>query len=304
LRVIDRDFIETSNLQRQVLFDERDVAEGLPKAEAARRRLAAVNSAIRIEAVVADFNAGNAERILRDLLGGMPVAPHRHVLLDGTDNFETRYLLNDLAVKHGIPYCYGGVVGTRGMQMTVVAGGPCLRCIFETPPSPGSQPTCDTAGVLGPVVSVIAACQATDALKLLVARPDLTSKTLLELDLWNNERRRLDISNARRPDCPCCGERRFEFLSIANRTATAALCGQNAVQVYPYSSGESRLDLVALAERLRSHGAFEVGRYFLRGELADSGQLGLTVFPDGRAIVRGTDRVDVARGIYAKFVGN
>jgi adenylyltransferase/sulfurtransferase len=259
-------------------------------------------------------------------------------LLDGTDNFETRYLLNDLAVKHGIPYCYGGVVGTRGMQFTVIPEGersksqrsnaankggtsgsdlpfaalpfaasptPCLRCLFETPPSPGSVPTCDTAGVLGPVVSIVAACQASDAIKLLLGRGDLVSPTLLEVDLWLNQRRRVELAAARRAECPCCGSRRFEYLESWGG-GSASLCGQNAVQVCPRGAfGETRIDLSALAVRLQPHGTFEVGRFFLRGDLTGSGahRLGLTVFPDGRAIVRGTERVDVARGIYSKFVG-
>ncbi|MEX2217901.1 MAG: ThiF family adenylyltransferase [Phycisphaerales bacterium] len=307
ITLVDRDVVELTNLQRQTLFDERDAAEGLPKAEAAARRLRAVNSPIRVEAVVADFNSGNAERMVRE------AAPA--VLLDGTDNFETRYLLNDLAVKHGVPYCYGGVVGTRGMQMTVLPtatrerGSCCLRCVFETPPAPGSVPTCDTAGVLGPVVAIVAACQASDAFKLLLGRADLLSPTLLEIDLWSNLRRRLDLSAARRADCPCCGLRGFEFLEGDAMSGTRALCGQIAVQVCPAGAAAgARVDLAGLAERLLPHGEFEVGRFFLRGELArerspEGAPVGLTVFPDGRAIIRGTERVEAARSIYARFIG-
>lgn len=300
--LIDRDVVELTNLQRQTLFDERDAAEALPKAEAARRRLESVNSKVRIQAIVADLNAASAERIVRQ---SCP-----QILLDGTDNFETRYLLNDLAVKHGLPYVYGGVIATHGMQMTVIPGkSPCLRCLFETAPPPGSMPTCDTAGVFGPVVSIVAACQASDAIKLLLGRPDLVSPALLELDLWSGQHRRLDMASARRPDCPCCGEERFEFLDGTTSGATVALCGQNAIQVSPpAAAGEPRVDLAALAGRLSPHGRFEHTRFLLRGELssprAEGGSAyGLTVFADGRAIVRGTTKPEIARALYARFVG-
>jgi molybdopterin-synthase adenylyltransferase len=304
LTLIDRDVVEISNLQRQVLFDEADAAEGIPKAEAARRRLSRVNSAIGIDAHIADLNAGNAERLL---FGSSCAAPT--VLLDGTDNFETRYLLNDLAVKHRVAYLYGGVVGSRGMQATFIPRGlpgetACLRCLFDEIPAPGTAPTCDTAGVLGPVVSIIAACQAADALKVLIGRGDRLSGTLLEMDLWSNHRRRLELGGPR-AECPCCGQGRFIFLD-ASHAPTAALCGQDAVQVHP--AGEVRLDLGVIAERLANHGEFRsVGNLLLRGEFShergEGGRLELTVFGDGRAIVKGTTRPELARSIYARYIG-
>lgn len=301
--IIDRDVVEPTNLQRQSLFDESDVAEGLPKAEAARRRLRRINSNVTVEAAVADFNAASAGRLAGVDSGRVP-----GVIIDGTDNFETRYLLNDLAVKHGVPYAYGGVIGTRGMAMTVLPGKTaCLRCIFEEIPPPGSVPTCDTAGVLGPAVQIVAACQAGDALKVLLGRGDLVARSLLEFDLWSNRRRRVETEGLRdRAGCVCCGSRRFEFLEGGIAGATASLCGRNSVQVLP--GRDARVDLQALAARLGPHGTFQATPFLVRGTLkrssVSSGDgLGLTVFADGRAIVHGTDRPEVARSMYARYVG-
>lgn len=301
--LVDRDIVELTNLQRQTLFDESDAATGMPKAEAARRRLAAVNSSITIHARIADFTAASARDIAAQALG--PAG----ILLDGTDNFETRYLINDLAVSLGLPYIYGGAVGTRGMAMTVLPGRtPCLRCIFEEPPPPGSTPTCDTAGVFGPVISIIAACQAADAIKVLLGREDLLSNTLLDVDVWANQRRRVALTGPR-ADCPCCVQRNFEFLDGRRGAGTTSLCGQDAVQYSPGNGVHARVDLEALAQRLRSHGEFLLlGGFLVRGELAaerspGGGVMHLTVFADGRAIVRGTSRPEIARSIYAKYVG-
>ena len=298
--IVDRDIVELTNLQRQTLFTEADVADGLPKAEAARRRLAAVNSGVDVRAIVADFTASNAESLAAEALrdGG--------VLLDGTDNFETRYLLNDLAVKLARPYIYGGAVGTRGMAMSIIPGTtPCLRCMFEEPPPPGSTPTCDTAGVLGPVIAMVGAGQACDAIKVLLGRTDLLANALTDLDLWENTTRRIQLAGPR-PDCPCCGQRRFEYLDSRRASGTTSLCGQDAVQITPAQPGA--LDLAALAERLRPHGEFAaLGRFLVRGTLREerSGEspVHLTVFADGRAIVKGTVRPEQARSIYARYVG-
>lgn len=298
LTIVDRDVVEITNLQRQTLFAENDAAEGMPKAEAARRRLAAVNGQVKVRAVIADYTSRNAESL----------AAGAQVLLDGTDNFETRYLLNDLAVKRDVPYVYGGAVGTRGMAMTIQPGKtPCLRCIFEEPPPAGVTQTCDTAGVLGPMIAMVAAHQATEALKLLLARPDLVTTTLLDLDAWTNTSRRIDISKSRRVDCPCCGQRRFEFLDGDRSGHAAALCGQNAVQVAP--AGAEGVDLVALAGRLAPHGKFiTMPSLLIRGtfntERGEGGAaISVTVFADGRAIIKGTARPDLARTIYARYIG-
>jgi molybdopterin-synthase adenylyltransferase len=296
LTILDRDVVEQTNLQRQCLFEEADAAAGAPKAEAAARRLAAVNSSVRVEPVVADLNGSNAQRLLE------AAAPA--VLLDGTDNFETRYLLNDLAVKHGLPYCYGGVVGMSGLRMTVrPRHTPCLRCLFEQPPPPGTMPTCDTAGVFGPLVQMVGSAQSADAIRLLLGAAEDMPATLTQIDAWSGTHRVIDVSQSRRADCVCCARRRFEFLESGSGSGTASLCGQNAVQVSPAGAfGQSRLDLRALSDRLQPHGEFEVSRFLLRGELSRE-PYGLTVFGDGRAIVRGTDRPEIARAVYARYVG-
>ncbi len=299
--LIDRDIVELTNLQRQALYDERDAAEAMPKAEAAKRRLSAVNSGVTIHAVVADLSADNAERILEGAT----------VLVDGTDNFDTRFLLNDVSIRLGIPYVYGGAVGTRGMAMTVLAPGereaeglPCLRCLFPEPPPPGSQPTCDTVGVLGPVVAMVGAYQAGEALKLLLGRADLVMRSLLDFDPWNGERRRLPLAGARDPACPCCVQGRFEFLSGERASGTAALCGRDAVQVSPRAG--QRIDLAALAGRLAATGDFRLGPFTLAGTLNESsGAPGvrLTVFRDGRALVQGTTDAARARTLYDRLIG-
>ncbi len=299
LTLIDRDLVDHTNLQRQCLYTERDAAEGLPKAEAARRRLAAVNSEITLHAHIADLTPANADGLL-----GSP-----NILLDGTDNFETRYLLNDIAVRDSIPLVYGGVVATRGMQMTIRPGQtPCLRCLFEDPPAPGTQPTCDTAGVLGPVVAIVAACQAADALRCALGQGDQIAPTLLEFDLWQGQRRRVDLANARRADCPCCGLRRFPFLEAGAGSTTLSLCGQRAVQIQP-AVGAGPVDLGVLAERLAAAGAVDARPFMVRfvvpGERAEGGgNVVLTVFRDARAIVTGTSQPERARSLYARFVGS
>ncbi|MCC6676335.1 MAG: ThiF family adenylyltransferase [Phycisphaerales bacterium] len=308
LTLIDRDVVELTNLQRQTLYCEADAAEGAPKAEAAARRLADVNSAIRIRPVIADVTHRNVERLVG--LGGGSGAGGPVVLVDGTDNFHTRYLLNDAAVKHGAPYIYGGAVGTTGMVMPVLPGrGPCLRCIFDEPPAAGTTPTCDTAGVLGPVVAMVAAAQAAEAIRVLVAGPASVEPGLLEFDAWNGRVRRIEVGSARRAECAACGRGRYEYLDGSRAEDTAVLCGQRAVQVWPDSAQAGGLvDLKGLAARLREHGPVTAHEYLLRARLErERGREGavieLTVFADGRAVVRGTGEVSEARAIYARYVG-
>lgn len=311
LRIVDRDFIELSNLQRQVLFDERDVAEGIPKAEAARRKIARINSQVEVTAIVDDVNHGNIERLAAGV----------DIIVDGLDNFETRYLANDCAVKHGIPYVYGGAVGTAGMAYAILPhtrGGdapwetheagnratPCLRCLFEQAPPPGESATCDTAGVIGPAVSIIAAFQAAEALKILSGNLDRVCPTMLSLDLWANTALHLKVGRAREDgDCPCCKRWNFEFLDGKAGSSATALCGRDAVQLR-HRQQQGELDLAAIAKRLRRHGPVTVNEYLLRADLRDNGKLyQLTLFADGRAIVKGTDDAKVARGVHAKYVG-
>jgi adenylyltransferase/sulfurtransferase len=351
LTIVDRDIVELTNLQRQTLFDEADARAGSPKAQAAAARLAAINSAVNIRPIVADFGPRNAERIASpaaDPAGATAAAtPAPGVIVDGTDNFQTRYLINDLCVKHGIPFVYGGAVGTTGMSLTVLPGvTPCLRCLFDQPPPPGTTPTCDTAGVLGPLTALVGAWQASEAIKILAGRADSASRALLEVDLWSGRIRQLDVSRSRRAGgavgqavhldaagepfsgrgeegavgggCECCVGRRFPYLSGDVAVDTTVLCGRNAVQVMPpLDLVTGRLDLPAMAARLGAggHGSFEATPAMLRGRLrepslasagtSDGGEgLELTVFPDGRAIVRGTLDPAVARSIYARYVGS
>ena len=310
LVIVDRDFIELTNLQRQVLFDERDVADAIPKAEAAKRKIAQINSQVQVTAIVDDINHTNIERFA----GGVDV------LVDGLDNFETRYLANDLAVKNGLPYVYGAAVGTTGMAFPVLPHGsgdaawetpesgslatPCLRCLFEEAPPPGTSPTCDTIGVISSAVAIIANFQVAETLKILTGNFDHVSRTLLNLDLWANELLQLKVTNAyEKGDCPCCKHRQFEYLDGKVGSSAESLCGRNAVQLR-HKQQPDNVDLDAVAKRLRQHGKVRANEFMLQAHLTESdSNYEITVFRDGRAIVKGTDEPGVARSIYAKYVG-
>lgn len=288
LRIVDRDFIELNNLQRQVLFDETDIAQHLPKAEAARRKLTAINSQIEIEGIVADVTPDNVLQLLHGA----------DLIMDGADNFETRFLVNDACVQLGIPWIYSGVIASYGMSMTIRPGKTaCLRCLLGQMPAPGTTPTCDTAGVLGPSVAVVASIAAGEALKLLAGFGELNDG-LLNYDLLDNSLDRFEIM--RRPDCPTCGERDFEFLNAERGARTVTLCGRNAVQIS--LPDRPAVDLTEVAARLRQSGVADVAvnAYLLRATLDG---LEVTLFPDGRAIVKGTEEESVARTIYARYVG-
>ncbi|MDI3327047.1 MAG: ThiF family adenylyltransferase [Alicyclobacillaceae bacterium] len=286
VRLIDRDFVEESNLQRQMLYDERDAEEGLPKAAAAARHLADFNRDVRLEPVIADLTWRNAESLLGDV----------DIILDGTDNFEVRYLVNDVAVKRGIPWIYGGAVAAHGVVLPVLPGdGPCLRCLFPEAPAPGEAPTCDTAGVIGPVVHVVASLQGTEALKMLVGDRKAIRRRLVYLDLWENRWSETDVSRSRRPDCPCCGARRFDWLSPRTDDAVS-LCGRQAIQV----TLGAPLDLERLERRLAPLGQVRRNPFLLRFQIEDKR---LTVFPDGRVLVQGTDDPAAARSLCARYIG-
>lgn len=292
LRIVDRDFIETHNLQRQILFDEDDVASNLPKAEAAARKVARINSSIRVEAVVTDIDHTNILDLVADA----------DLILDGTDNFETRYLINDAAVKLDKPWIYGGVIGGEGQTMTIRPGvTPCLRCVVETSPPPGMTPTCETAGVLGPAVSVIASFEAVEAIKILAGAYDALNTHLIMVDLWDWTFRKLKIAGLKdKVDCPCCKRRNFEWLDGALGSHTTTLCGRNAVQVAVRR--DQPLDFPELSRALDGAGAnIRHNAYMLRFE-ADGHEF--TVFPDGRAIIKGTNDIAKARTLYAQYVGN
>jgi len=288
LRIVDRDFIELNNLQRQLLFDENDIAQGLPKAEAARRKLVAINGDIQVEGLVVDVNPDNVLDLLRNA----------SLVMDGSDNFETRFLVNDACVKLGIPWVYSGVIASYGMSMTIRPGETaCLRCLMGTVPAPGTAATCDTAGVLGPSVAVVASIAAGEALKLLAGFGELNDG-LINYDLLDHSLDRFQV--LRRPDCPACGQHDFEFLEAERGTRTATLCGRNAVQINP--AGRESLDLDGLARRLRGAGVADVAvnPYLLRATLDG---MEVTLFPDARAIVKGTEEESAARTLYAKYVG-
>jgi molybdopterin/thiamine biosynthesis adenylyltransferase len=285
IHLIDRDYVEKSNLQRQVLYTEADAAQGLPKAEAARRHLLEANSGIQIEAHVSDLNSENAG----DLLGSADV------LLDGTDNFETRLLVNDYSVRDGIPWIYGAAVGSYGIAMPVMPGdAACFRCIYPEPPA-GAQPTCETAGVLGPVTSLIGSLQAMEAIKILGGRTESVRRRIFTVDLWHGPLRETRMP-PRDPDCPCCGRRDFRWLN--GRRAPVSLCGRNAVQIHELGRP---LDLAELARQLEGLGTVRSNEFALR---FTTGDYEITVFPDGRAIIKGTTDIGVARGIYARYIGN
>jgi adenylyltransferase/sulfurtransferase len=291
LRLVDRDFIETHNLQRQVLFDEHDVAENLPKAEAAARKLAAINSAIHVEPVVTDIDHTNIIDLVRDA----------DLVLDGSDNFEIRYLINDVCVKLGKPWVYGGAIGSHGMTMTILPGEtPCLRCVFEAAPGPGEAATCETAGVLSPAVNVVASFQAAEALKILTGQRDKVNRDLVHIDVWENVFRRMKVARLReKSDCPCCQQHRFEWLEGRQGSQTTSLCGRNAVQVAHRTTAQ--LNFEDLARHLETVGEASYNRFLLRFTAEG---FEFTVFPDGRAIIKGTSDLDKARTLYAKYIGH
>jgi molybdopterin/thiamine biosynthesis adenylyltransferase len=292
LRLVDRDFVEWTNLQRQILFDERDAAEQTPKAIAAAARLRAINSDIDIEPVVADVGPEN----ILTLLDGCDL------LLDGTDNFETRFLLNDAALETRIPWIYSGVIGAHGQTMTIVAGQTaCLRCMIESPPDPGVTETCDTAGVIGPAVTALASLSAAQALKWLAGRREPVPPRLLALDVWELTLRTIDTGPlVAAGGCAACGRGERAWLHGAVGSRAAILCGRNAVQITPAT--RSDLDLTVLAERLATAGMVKRTPYLVRLSAAEP-RCELTVFRDGRAIVQGTDDPATARAIYSRLVG-
>ena len=289
LRVVDRDYVDESNLQRQTLFDEDDWRAGLPKAIAAEKKLSRINSDVNVEAHVSDVHAGNVRALFRDV----------DLVIDGTDNFETRYLLNDAAIDTDTPWIYAACVGSYGMSFVVVPGRTqCMRCFLEDEPPPGTSPTCDTAGVIAPVVHAVAAFQVTEALKILSGREDALTGDVLSLDVW---RGRVDAFRPSRPreGCPACGRRELSYLVGDGANQAVTLCGRNAVQVRP--SKTRALDLEEVAKRLRKLGSVRVNAFLLRVKLDDRE---LVLFKDGRAIVHGTVDPAEARSLYARYIGN
>jgi len=291
LTIVDRDFVERSNLHRQTLFDEADVAQGMPKAAAAARHLAAINPRVGVNPQAVHLDAGNIEAL----------AAGAGIILDGTDNFETRFVVNDFALKRGVPWVYAACVGSYGLTMTVLPGEtPCLRCLVRTQPPPGSVETCDTAGVIGPIAAVIASVEAAEALKILSGAAAAASRDLLSIDLWDNTTQRMRLD--RDPiasGCPACERGEYEYLDRRLGGSATTLCGRNAVQVHP---GPGRgADLAALETRLRASGPVVRNPFLVR---ADIEGLTIAVFADGRAIISGTDDPARARSLYDRYVGS
>ena len=290
LRVVDRDFVEFTNLQRQTLFSEQDAVKRLPKAIACRNRIAEINSGIEVEPIVADVNNSNIENFIKDC----------DLILDGTDNFVTRYLVNEACVKHKKPWIYGAAVSSYGAAMTIIPDRtPCLRCIFEEMPGVGSAPTCETAGVIMPIIAMISAVQVTEAIKILAGKTDALHGSLMQFDVWQNDWRKIKLKEPN-PDCAVCGAGgKFELLEAENADFAMTLCGRDAVQVLPPKP--AFLDLEKLAENLKGIAEVKQNEYLVRLNVEG---FELTIFRDARAIIRGTVDASTARSIYAKYVGN
>lgn len=289
LVIADRDYIELNNLQRQILFDEEDIARRLPKAVAAAEKLRRINSEVKIETLIEDINADGIESLVRAT----------DLVLDATDNFETRYLINDVCVKYQRPWIYSGVIASYGVTMNILPGDTaCLRCAFPEMPLPGTTATCDTAGVLNGIVGAITGIASTEALKILL-KSEKVSRDMLWMDLWENTFDRIELP--RQPDCPTCGQHQYEFLDSLGGSSTS-LCGRNAVQVRNNTVRRgTRIDFSALAERLQPVGEVSYNEFLLRF-IVDGYEI--TVFPDARAIIKGTDDEQIARSVYARYIGN
>lgn len=289
IRIVDRDYVEPSNLQRQTMFTESDAANRLPKAIAAANHLREINSTIEVEPHIVDLNHANVEQLIENC----------DVVLDGTDNFATRYLINDACVKHNTTWIYGAAVGSYGVTMTIRPHQTaCLRCVFEEAPPAASAPTCDTAGVIMPIINVVAAVQVSETLKLLTGQVDELHASLMQFDVWRNEWRKIN-PGAPRADCPTCGLAHYETLAPESREAAAVLCGRDAIQISP--SQPASVNFASLAERLRRAGEVKFNEYLLRFR---TGDFELTVFKDARSIIRGTNEIATARSLYAKYIGN
>lgn len=290
VRIVDRDFVELNNLQRQVLYDEQDVADNLPKAIAAANKLRRINSEVGINPVVTDVTYLNIAKLAGDV----------DVIVDGTDNFGTRLLVNDFAIKHNKPWVYGGCIGAEGQTMTILPGETaCLACLIADAPPPGTTPTCDTAGIIGPIVNVVASIEAAEALKILSGHREAVSRRLAIIDLWDNQVRHVELTKlAAGGDCRVCKHHEFVWLAGERSDSSAVLCGRNAVQLSAAAGIAISLD--SLATRLNSVGRVEQNPYLVR-LYVDS--YVLTVFADGRTIIGGTNDVATARTVQARYIG-
>jgi adenylyltransferase/sulfurtransferase len=285
ISLIDRDFIELNNLQRQMLFDENDIGE--PKAIAASNKLHNINSEIEVEPVVKDLNHTNVEDILKDV----------NVVLDGTDNIQTRMLVNDVCVKLGIPWIYTGAISTSGMTMNVIPGKACLRCLYPTIPKIGSLPTCDTMGILNTITSIMGSMETTEAFKILLGNiKEGTDSNLIVYDAWSNSFD--DIIVRKNKECECCVKGNYEYLDAEDREVLTSLCGRKAVQITPANPKE--LSLAEMASKLEPLGEVKFTPFIMIFKMDN---MEISLFKDGRAIIKGTNDQKVARSIYARYIG-
>jgi molybdopterin/thiamine biosynthesis adenylyltransferase len=285
VRLADRDYVEWSNLQRQMLYDEEDAREALPKAIAAEKKLTRIHSGCRIEAIVTDVTVHNIDELLQGI----------DLVLDGTDNFHTRYLLNDACFRNGIPFLYGGAVSSRGMSAPFVPGETCcLRCLL--PPSAGDGQTCDTIGVIAPIIDVVASFQAVEAMKLLTGNVNSLRRSLVSWDMWNYHTHEMKLP-ASKPGCPTCGTKEYPALE-ATQDPVASLCGRDTIQI----QGGSPLNLAEWEQKLQPIGRVSSNTFLLRVEL--EGEERLVLFPDGRVLVQGTDDLTRAKTLYARYIGH
>jgi len=288
VRIVDRDFVDLSNLQRQSVYEEDDVIRSLPKAVAAGAKLRRINSSVHIESVVDDVNPANVEDYIQDV----------DLVLDALDNFETRFVVNDACAKHSRPWIYAAAVGSYGVVMPVIPGkSPCLRCMLGSLPAPGTSPTCDTAGVIASITHIVASIQTAEALKFMCGSMQPDDLRLTTFDVWGRDFRQIDVGREAMATCPVCAEGRLEYLN-GNPLRTVTLCGRNAVQLIPAVKGD--LDLAALSKSISTFGAVQFNEFLLK---CLSPPYELTVFKDGRAIVKGTSDTGIARSLYARYVG-
>ncbi|MBM4075405.1 MAG: thiazole biosynthesis adenylyltransferase ThiF [Planctomycetes bacterium] len=298
LRIVDRDFVDLSNLQRQVLFDEQDVADHLPKSIVAARKLGQINSQVTIEPLVIDIDWRN----IRELTSGVDL------ILDGTDNFETRFLINDVSLETGIPWVYAGVVGSHGQTMPIFPNeSACLRCLIESPPDPGSMETCDTAGVIAPAVHMVTSLQSATALKILSGNRQKVVPQLTIVDVWEGTFRQIQLSSLfSQQTCLACGpQKERQWLNGHQASQSTVLCGRNSVQVSPgtNSPGSSnRIELSDLAGSLAMLGTVTQNPFLIRFQPTGQ-EFQITIFRDGRAIIQGTEDPTVARSLYTRYIG-
>lgn len=290
VRLIDRDFLEMDNLQRQVLYDEKDLFEDLPKAVAAKRKLEKINSEIKIEAEVADVNPASIR----------PLLEKTDLIIDGTDNFETRFLINDYSLKTKIPWIYGGAVRAEGMSYVILPGeGPCLRCLFGQAPDPGAAQTCDQVGILAPVAHLIASFQTIEAIKLLAGCREAVERHLWKVDLWSRQFKSIRVDQFQKDPCPGCRGQEFPYLEKKSGMRVISLCGRNAVQIFRRED-EAKIDFKSLASRLADQAEVQFNDYLLR---CKAEPYEITVFSNGRAIIKGTEDAGRAKSLYAKYIG-